>query len=169
MRNSRFAGMPALDVSREIDDVARFEGLACKPSANGYRSILLGDIGVFVQTMDFVDLRDGSRRPAPPIVIGPVRIQRFAAEMAANVAARLSVVTAIDAVVGDDDAPDAIPKAVVCAMVFGIAVSTDAEPDFEAWRTCRRDLAAWYRARFSPPVRSPKPNSKPSALARAAI
>lgn len=65
--------------------------------------------------------------------------------------------TAIAAVVGDDRSANAIEKAIVCALVFGVPISGDAQADFDAWRACRGVLADWHQARFAPPPVAEKP------------
>jgi len=71
MRNLPFwRTTPPLKPSRAIDDITRFVGLEYAP--RNYRSDHLGGTGVFVQTMNFVGLHDGSIRAAPPILIGTI-------------------------------------------------------------------------------------------------
>src|ERR1700679_400177 len=140
MRNTRcFGHFRPLKVSPEIAVVLDFNHLECVPSPKGQRSLRLKDVDVFVQAMDFVDLHDGSRRPAPPVLIGPVGLGRRVDALVAKLGPRLKAIMAIDAVAGDDDGPNAIPKGLVCAMVFGVAISDAAEADFEAWRNCGRN------------------------------
>jgi len=149
MRNIPYSGrVRPLKVSSESEAVLAFLRLECVPCPEGQRSVRLKNVDVTMQMLDFIDLGDGSRRPAPPILIGPIGLIREIDALVATLGPRLTAITAIDAVAGDDDGPNAIPKGVVCAMVFGVAISDAAEADFEAWRNCGQNLKAWHQARF---------------------
>jgi hypothetical protein len=139
---------PPLKAPAEIEQTARFNGLTCQPNARGPQIVTLGTTKVFVQPMDFVDLNDGSRRRAPPLVIGPAQVTHCATDLLARMRPRLTAVTAIDACVGDSNDRDAINKGLIAALVFGVDVSSHGESDFWMWRRCRGDLVEWRRLLF---------------------
>jgi hypothetical protein len=155
MRNLPFSPLPA---SQAINEIARFHRIKYVPSLRGYWFDFLAHTKVLVQTMDFVGLHDGSCRPAPPMLIGPAVADLRLDRLVEEVSRRLTAVTAIAAVVGDNPSANAIEKAIVCAQVFKVTIRDDARADFEAWRSCRGSLSDWYWQRcWNPSSHSKKP------------